>query len=343
MFIFIYFIAGTDLVILSDAASDDDQHEHPMVENIPHNDIMSSYDETSQRGSSTISDGESNRLGSSNNSICTSTTSSSKSSRSRKRKLDLDDCDYESVARKLRGDALDDAQFGTCSTVHDLEELDEIHPVDVPRNLNVLGNIRPTRSKKNDSHESFPVSIEKLKKSDGPPKLPPKIKKNSFKRAFEPCDHDGTCTDCVCVHNGTFCEKYCACSDDCKNKFLGCVCKAGCKAKNCPCFAASRACDPDLCGECGAAVPIELHPFLKRLVNAKSRNMCFSMPKMKRDDLTEASDQNEGIYIRPLCSNVALQHRPQKKLYIGRSQIHGWGAYAGEDIDRNDFITEYTG
>lgn len=44
-----------------------------------------------------------------------------------------------------------------------------------------------------------------------------------------------------------------------------------------------------------------------------------------------------------LCKNTQLTCRKRRKLLIGRSEIHGWGAFANEEIQKNDFITEYTG
>ena len=44
-----------------------------------------------------------------------------------------------------------------------------------------------------------------------------------------------------------------------------------------------------------------------------------------------------------LCHNVYSQSGKHKRLCIGRSGIHGWGAFALEPIEKNDFIYEYTG
>jgi hypothetical protein len=283
---------------------------------------------------------------SSNNSTCTGSSSATKGSRPKKRKFALDDCDYESVARELRGDSV------SGDTMMETFEIDIDDPfVD----MTTMKTSISMRDDEDQFHQIMQQTITKAKSASGPPKPIPKIKKNSFQRAFEPCDHDGPCTNCVCLQNGTFCEKYCGCSDDCRNKFPGCVCRGGCKSKNCPCLAASRVCDPDLCGECGAAIPIVLLPLVKRYMEAKSKNLCFSSTSSLTNGSTQTSKrgsnlkveadatEHDGLQLRPLCTNLALQYRQQKKLYIGRSQIHGWGAYAGEDIERNDFISEYTG
>jgi histone-lysine N-methyltransferase EZH2 len=44
-----------------------------------------------------------------------------------------------------------------------------------------------------------------------------------------------------------------------------------------------------------------------------------------------------------LCKNTMLTCRKRRKLLIGKSAIHGWGAFANEGIKKNEFITEYTG
>lgn len=31
------------------------------------------------------------------------------------------------------------------------------------------------------------------------------------------------------------------------------------------------------------------------------------------------------------------------QMFVGRSNVHGWGGFAGQNIDKNDFLTEYCG
>lgn len=46
--------------------------------------------------------------------------------------------------------------------------------------------------------------------------------------------------------------------------------------------------------------------------------------------------------MRP-CLNVTGQTMAHKRLVVGRSGIHGWGAYTLEAVEKNEFIYEYTG
>lgn len=129
---------------------------------------------------------------------------------------------------------------------------------------------------------------------------------------FTPCVHEGACRPgaCACVDAGYPCEKYCRCycpgaTAPCAYLFAGCdCCKAMCNTRKCPCFAASRECDPDLCTSCGAS-------------------------------------HRPGVERR--CANVALQAGRQQRLLIGRSDVHGWGVFARDDIPKDAFVAEYGG
>jgi hypothetical protein len=43
------------------------------------------------------------------------------------------------------------------------------------------------------------------------------------------------------------------------------------------------------------------------------------------------------------CGNVNLQLRRHQHLYMGRSDVAGWGVFLREAVERGEFIQEYTG
>ncbi len=183
-------------------------------------------------------------------------------------------------------------------------------------------------------------------------KKPAKVKtssatKNQLLKEFQPCDHDGPCTMavCSCLRNGSFCEKFCACPVDCKHKFQGCRCRGGCTSKACPCFAASRNCDPDLCGTCGASI----HPLYLPTVEAHMQKCRGAEPVLCREvsAFTGASEEEEngegsGAAFK-VCSNTMLLQLRRKRIMMARSKIHGWGSFLTERAEKNEFITEYVG
>lgn len=175
---------------------------------------------------------------------------------------------------------------------------------------------------------------------------------NTFQNSYQPCHHEGPCKakyNCICIANSTFCEKYCACSSkNCERQFRGCTCKrSACRTKACPCFAASRTCDPDLCNICGASVHPLYIPFLQRFQQEQVM-LCqpvgtnISAKSVKRGD---SSGNANPANVEPFrfCSNVHFKYRKPHSLLIKSSQVHGWGAFAVNDIENNDFIHEYVG
>lgn len=130
--------------------------------------------------------------------------------------------------------------------------------------------------------------------------------------AFNPCDHEGLCseTTCECVQEGFFCTKHCIFGKESKNFFRGCSCKQGsCRLNNCSCFAAKRECDPDLCLDCGT---------------------CSDPPG-------PASNQR--------CRNDNISMRRHCHLLLAESEIEGagWGVFTKNALKRGDFIAEYVG
>ncbi|KAF4125160.1 [histone H3]-lysine27 N-trimethyltransferase EZH2 [Geosmithia morbida] len=118
------------------------------------------------------------------------------------------------------------------------------------------------------------------------------------------CDHDGPCTP-----ENPNCP--CASKGQFCEKFCGCsTCHFD---EECICIQLNRECDPDLCGSCGAAERAD--------------------PKNAEDDELHSRG----------CQNCALQRGVAKRLVMGRSQSHGYGLYAAEDLPKDSFVIEYVG
>ncbi|KAF2270827.1 hypothetical protein CC78DRAFT_573183 [Lojkania enalia] len=142
------------------------------------------------------------------------------------------------------------------------------------------------------------------------------------RRPFYPCNHDDSCEDaqCRCFREKILCEKSCGCAMTCERRFRGCDCakKPGskipiCRTNHCECFRLNRECDEDLCGRCGAREVLD--------------------PVNRYDD----------DLVRYSCCNVQVTRGIPKRTLLGKSELHGFGLYAGEDIKKGDFISEYTG
>jgi hypothetical protein len=141
------------------------------------------------------------------------------------------------------------------------------------------------------------------------------------RKPFIPCNHDGSCVEakCRCFRENITCEKTCRCPSTCNRRFPGCKCafvpgKRTCATvTGCLCIKFKRECDADLCGTCGAT-----------------------------DILDPTNRYNEEL-LRDKCANVGLQRGVPKKTLLGKSEVHGFGLYAGEDIREDEVIGEYTG
>lgn len=182
---------------------------------------------------------------------------------------------------------------------------------------------------------------------DMPPSSPSSIKKNvrfrslmqlrkvGPRKEYEPCDHAGPCTPatCTCLQTTGFCEKFCACPRECKQRFSGCRCKKGvCRTNMCPCYAAQRECDPDLCGLCGVSIHPSFWADVKKHFDEHGSN--------SGDPDSSNIPTVEGF---KMCNNSNIRRNLAKRVYIGRSTIHGWGAFLAEKAERNEFIMEYVG
>ncbi|KAG2260484.1 hypothetical protein Bca52824_079778 [Brassica carinata] len=138
-------------------------------------------------------------------------------------------------------------------------------------------------------------------------------REKSYKH-YTPCTCEPVCGDqCPCFRNGNCCEIYCGCPKTCNNRFGGCNCTKGqCINRKCPCFSNSRECNPDLCRSCSLS--------------------CGD----GHDSLGETSKTRE-------CKNMQFLLKKHKKILLGMSDVHGWGAYARHPLKRNEFLGEYTG
>jgi SET domain-containing protein len=66
-------------------------------------------------------------------------------------------------------------------------------------------------------------------------------------------------------------------------------------------------CDPDLCRVCEADKPVTYDGDTRR------------------------------------CLNISIQTLQRKQLLLGRSSVHGWGAFTKERVRKNELVTEYLG
>jgi len=151
------------------------------------------------------------------------------------------------------------------------------------------------------------------------------------------CNHEGECkeSNCSCLQKKMFCEKYCACDFSCKHKFKGCKCGSGsCRTPNCPCFAASRECDPDLCGKCGASMRDE---FLAELAQGAAFAKAAAGSGEENGADSGLKDKVSG------CKNTVIRRGRCKRTRVGVSAVHGWGLYLLENAKKDDLIIEYLG
>jgi hypothetical protein len=140
-----------------------------------------------------------------------------------------------------------------------------------------------------------------------------------LRNSFVPCSHTGPCQPgtCSCANEKVSCEPSCGCSGQCPRRFKGCTCrdqrrKVCFEDNRCECWANNRECYPELCAGCG--VQEVLDPVNKGRQNLELR-----------------------------CRNNRIQLGIPKRTVMGVSEVHGWGLYAGEDIAKFDFISEYKG
>ena len=155
---------------------------------------------------------------------------------------------------------------------------------------------------------------------------------------FTPCCHTGPCTieNCSCVKSGLHCESTCGChcgrntqwglnggiawtpakSDSplpllerrCSNLHEGCDCQDGnCNGPSCPCWEQNRACSADTCGCDVNLLPQKIHKSKRR------------------------------------CRNIPITCVKHKRTFMGKSDVHGFGLFAGERFEEGDLVGIYSG
>ncbi|KAF1764724.1 hypothetical protein GCK72_004674 [Caenorhabditis remanei] len=130
------------------------------------------------------------------------------------------------------------------------------------------------------------------------------------RNAFMGCNHIGDCgpftTECSCRSNGT-CSHLCNCAMTCDQRFPGCNCAPGqCQSSLCQCYLANWECNPNTCRKCNC----------------------------------EAIDESGEV---KKCKNFSMSRFVQKRMYVAPSKISGNGLFLSEDVEKDEFITEYVG
>lgn len=202
-------------------------------------------------------------------------------------------------------------------------------------------------------------------------KEPIELNSENIPHQFFGCKHDGACTienNCSCVINKTHCEKFCNCKIECQQRFPGCDCKDGkCQTNECQCFKFHRECDPDKCKSCQSYLPSNVvnlaiewlkenatEYYNKHYLSSSNNNKKASSSScslLSLESIPLDLDENVKIEILgipninpfKLCENCQCTKQIKKKLWIGKSDIHGFGCFAGENIKKDEYICEYLG
>lgn len=157
---------------------------------------------------------------------------------------------------------------------------------------------------------------------------------------FVPCHHNGPCNDenCGCVKKLMHCESTCGCnfgrytqsgpcggvvwtepSEEflrrkgtprtfCTNRHFGCHCEDGhCDSGSCPCYEQNRACSADFCACDSTILPAHIS------INKRG------------------------------CRNLPASIGKHKKTFVGKSDVHGFGLFAGEQFENGDLVGVYSG
>lgn len=138
------------------------------------------------------------------------------------------------------------------------------------------------------------------------------------RRFFYPCNHEGSCEEshCSCFLQRVMCEKLCGCSAACHRRFRGCNCaksNRACSTAACVCNEFNRECDEDLCGNCGVT------------------------------EILDPVNRYNNDIVKGKCKNCFIQRNVPRRLLLGQSQVQGFGLFAGENVEKDGFLGEYTG
>lgn len=193
------------------------------------------------------------------------------------------------------------------------------------------------RSRRFDPSKRGTEGLEKNKRKGENKTIVETYDPSSIDQDFSPCCHVGPCTQetCSCVKNATHCESTCGCKSGrfaeggetggiiwhpspsrrkggpprgCQNRHYGCGCFNGhCNTSLCSCWEQHRACSPDFC-DCDCMI-------LPHHISVRKRK----------------------------CKNTPASVAQHKRTFIGKSDVHGYGIFAGENFETGDLVGVYSG
>lgn len=191
-------------------------------------------------------------------------------------------------------------QTKTCAQVYEFAKKQQLDEVQNEINSTEVDANSTTRFSGKSQKQQKPKTKDFLVYAD---KVYEKQNYGESLNTYHPCKHDEPCSaenNCPCIVDNNFCEKFCLCSGDCRNRFQGCACNGKCSTKLCICMSLNRECDPDLCKKCGSG----------------------------KSDVKEMT-----------CKNVNIQRFMTKHLYLGKSDISGWGVFIKDAAKKDEFIS----
>lgn len=249
--------------------------------------------------------------------------------------------DLFSEARALHGE--DPCSIAVIVNTRSCQEIyDRMHD----QSSKGVGNLRKSQARENvliatatiGSSSDSDCDLPQITAAVPPVQVKDEIRFNELTHTpFVPCNHKGACNEkngCICVINKVHCEPLCGCRTGrygmgktgmmwkgkrdssglpavCENRHSGCSChgnKSKCVLESCPCVRDMRACDPDFCNSCQANL-------LPRTISLRRRR----------------------------CGNTDLLAARHKRVFVGPSNIHGFGLFSGQNFEKGDLIGPYCG